>query len=101
MRFKAVLLVGRAIANMGPRQDQGGALRFSARRAQRRVDRRKIVAVRNRLDVPAIGLKAECPILGEGNVGSGRQRHTVIVIEVYQLAELQMAGKLIYLYDDN
>ena len=72
MRFKAVLLVGRAIADMGPRQNQGRTLRFRASRAQRRVDRREIVAVRDRLDVPAIGLKAARAILGKCDVGPSR-----------------------------
>src|SRR5665213_2194312 len=91
MRFKAVLLVGRAITYMGPRQNEGWTLRLRASRVQRRIDRREIVAVRDRLDVPAIGLKAARAILGKCDVGSSRQRHTVVVIEVDQLAELQMA----------
>src|SRR5665213_2579333 len=93
MRFKTVLLVRRAIPYMGPRQNEGRTLRLCASRAQRRVDRREVVAVRDRLDVPAISLKAACAILGKCDVGSSRQRHTVVVIEVDQLAELQMAGK--------
>src|SRR6185437_5190045 len=93
MRFKTVLLVGRAIPYVGPRQNEGWALRFRASRAQRRVDRREIVAVRDRLDVPAISLKAARAILGKCDVGPSGQRHTVIVIEVDQLSELQMAGK--------
>ena len=72
MRFKAVLLVGRAITYMGPRQNEGWTLRLRASRAQRRVDRREIVAVGDRLDVPAISLKAARAILGECDVGPRR-----------------------------
>ena len=65
MRFKTVLLVGHPITYMGPCQNKGGTLRFRASRAQRRVDRREIVAVGDRLDVPAISLKALGAILGK------------------------------------
>src|SRR6185312_2211954 len=93
MRFKTVLFVGRAITYMGPRQNEGWTLRLRASRAQRPVDSLKIVAICDRLDVPAISLEAARAILGEGDVGPSRQRHTVIVIEVDQLAEFQMTGK--------
>ena len=57
------------------------------------VDSCQVVAVCDRLDVPAIRLEAARTILGEGEIGSSRQRHMVVVIEVDQLAELQMAGE--------
>src|SRR6185312_1550803 len=52
-----------------------------------------MVAVGNRADVPAIRLEAACAILGESEIGSSRKRHMVVIIEVDQLAELQMAGE--------
>ena len=93
MRFKTVLLVGRTIADVGARQDQRRTPGFGAGGAQRAVDGRDVVAVGNRLDMPAIGFKAARAILGEGEIGCGRQRYIIVVVEVDQLAELEMTGE--------
>src|SRR6185437_10937079 len=83
----------RPIDDMSAHQDQRWPFGFAASRAQRLVNRLKVVAVGNRLDVPAICLETARAILGEGDIGPSRQRHAVVVIEVDQLSELKMAGK--------
>ena len=48
VRFEVVVLVGRAVADMGAYQHQRWPRRFSVRRLQRGIDRREIVAIGDR-----------------------------------------------------
>ena len=63
--------------------------------ADRRVDRRDVVAVRlvDELRVPAVGFETLADVVGERDDGRTGQRDVVVVVEADQLAELEMAGE--------
>ncbi len=76
---------------MGAHEDQRGPLRLRARSAQRPVDRVEVVAVADRLGMPAVRRETASAILGERDVGAGGKRHVVVVVQIDELAESEMA----------
>ena len=93
VRFKSVLLVRRAIADMRTHENQRGTFPLGLRRTQRAVNRFKIVSILNRLRVPAIRFETPGTIFREGDVGRSGKRDVVVVIEANQFAELQMTSE--------
>src|SRR6185312_3446545 len=51
------------------------------------------VSVADRLRVPAVRFESSSAILAEGDVGASRQRDLIVVVQINQLAELQMTGQ--------
>ena len=80
MCAEGVLFVGRTKADMRPHQNQRGAPCFFARGLNGVVDRDQVVAVIDRLRVPAIGRKPQSAVFGKGELGRGGERDVVIVI---------------------
>ncbi len=78
---------------MRAHENQRRTHRFGAGSAQRLVDRNEVVAVVHRLRVPAVCFEASSAILGEGDAGAGRKRDAIVVVQIDQFAELQMAGQ--------
>jgi hypothetical protein len=93
VRFEGVLLVRRAVPQVRAHQDERGTLRLGAGGAQGALDSLQVVAVGDRLRVPAVGLEAPGAVLGERDLRRSGQRDAVIVVQVDQLAEPEMAGQ--------
>src|SRR5579859_850598 len=93
MRGKGVLLVGRAIAQVRPYQEERRALRFLTRGGNGAANRLKVIPILDGLGVPSIRGKTACAILGEVDLRRRRERHAVVIVEVDQLSQLQMTGK--------
>jgi hypothetical protein len=52
-----------------------------------------VVSVRHVPRVPAIGFKTAADILGEIDFGSSGERDVILIVEIDQLAQLQMPGQ--------
>jgi hypothetical protein len=70
--------------------DERGSLRLGLGPVEREVDLGEVVAV-DRLDVPAVGFEASSDVLGERQVGRPVDRDAVVVVEVDELAEPEVA----------
>jgi hypothetical protein len=57
------------------------------------LDGSQVVAVGETLRLPALGLEASRAVFGEGEVSRSGERHVVLIVEVDEFAELQMAGE--------
>ena len=93
VRLEGVLLVRRAVADVGAHPDQRRPRRLRARRLQRGVDRRRGRCRRRPHRVPAVRLETPRAILRERDVGAGGERDAIVVVEAGQLAEPQMPGQ--------
>src|SRR5471030_1717696 len=78
---------------MGAQQNQGRSLGFSARAAQRMLDRCQVVSVVDRSRMPAIRLEAARAILSEGDRGAGGERYVIVIVQINQFAKPQMTGE--------
>ena len=87
-----ILLGGSAEADIGVRQDQRWPGIHHARR-QCRIQLAQVVAVCHALHVPAVRFKPRAHVLGEGEVSRPVNRYPVGVVQVDQLAELQVASQ--------
>ena len=87
-----ILLVGAAVADVGVADDERGALRLRLRGADGRLDSLQIVPV-HFLHVPAVGAETGRDVLGEGNVGRALDGDVVVVVEVDEFAQTQVAGQ--------
>ncbi len=74
-------------------QDQRRPPCFRARLSQCACDRRKIVAVLHPYRVPPVAIEAGAAIFRERDVGTGRQRHVIVIVQANQFAEFQMSGQ--------
>jgi hypothetical protein len=92
VRLEAVLH-GRAEAQVRAHEDQRGAPGVGHRLAQRAGDRLDVVAVGHLDRLPAVGFEARGLVLGERDLGAGRQRDRVVVVQAHQLAQLQVTGE--------
>ncbi len=86
-----VLLVRAAVADVGAGDDQRGT-GIGLGSADGSGDALQVVPVYV-LHVPAVGLEAPASILGEGQVGAALDGDAVVVVQVDQLAQAQMAGQ--------
>ena len=78
---------------MRPDDDHGRPLRLGDRGVERRLDRGEVLGVVDVLDVPAVRLEALALVLGrEGQRGRAVDRDVVVVVEVDELAEAEVAG---------
>ena len=93
VRARRVLLVGRAEADVGAHGDERRPVRLGLGRRQGGVDRLEVVAVVDVLHVPAVGLEAAAPVLGEGEVGAAVDADVVVVVEDDELAEAEVPGQ--------
>ena len=93
MRFKRILLVRGAEAQVGANENQRRTLGFAPCRPQSQVDRLHIISVLHRLRMPTIRLKAPRVIFVTGDVRTCGQRHMVVIEEVDQFAEFQLPGE--------
>ena len=91
MRLERPGLVRAAVADDRPNGDQRGALCFGSGGGNRFGNRLHVVALRDGERLPFIRLEALADILGEDEAGGARQRDMVVVVQVDQLAEPQMA----------
>ena len=92
MRFRRVLLARATIGDVGMHDDQRWLRALRLGRFQGSVDRRHIVAVGDLLHMPAVGVEALVHLFGEGEIGGAIDGDVVVVIEIDQLAKLQMSG---------
>ena len=92
MRLEAVCH-GRAEAEVRAYEDERRPRDLSPRGAERRVERVEVVAVGDADRLPSVGFEAFRATFGEGDLGRGRKRDRVVVVETDQLAELQVPGK--------
>ena len=87
-------LVGRAVADGGAHQDDGRPLGLGPGRGEGAVDGVDVlVAVLHPLHVPAVGLVAQGHVFGEGHRGGTIERDLVVVVQVGELAQLEVAGE--------
>ena len=93
MRFRGVLLVWTAPADVSADNDQRRPLGDALRVRDRRIDRVEIVAVGDVLDMPAVGFEALRRVVREGEVGGPVDSDAIVVVESDQLAELQVTGE--------
>jgi len=91
MGFGPVLLVGAAVGQVRAGHDERGA-GVSLGGADGGGDALQVVSV-HALHVPAVGLEAPAPVLGEGQVGAALDGDAVVVVEVDELAQAQVAGQ--------
>ena len=83
--------MGRPITNMRPHQDQRGTLGFLASCADGAVDSFQIVAVFHRLRVPTIRREPPGAVFREGEVRRGRECDAVVIVQIDELPEFQVA----------
>ena len=73
--------------------DQRRLVLYLLRVLDRLFDGFQIVAVRDLRHVPAGRLETLCPVFGKREIGRTVDRDLVVVVEIDQIAELQMPGK--------
>ncbi len=94
MRIRRILLVGRAITDVGPNDDQRRPRRFVTGRVDGVGQGRQIVTpVANILDVPAITAKPLPHVIRIRQGGIPFDTDMVIIIDKDQLAQPQMPGQ--------
>ncbi len=86
-------LVRAAVADGGADHDQRRPAGFRLGGADRCVDGVDVVAVRNALDVPVVGREARADVFGKRHTRAAFNRDVVVVVEVDQLAQLEMPGQ--------
>ena len=85
--------VGRRVGDVRVGDDQARPVRFGMRGGVRGAQLVEVVHVVDVLDVPAVGLEPGALVLnGEGERGRAVDRDPVVVVEVGQLAEAEVAG---------
>ncbi len=92
VRGLGALLVGRAPADDGLAADQRRP-RIRLGGLDRSFDRRRVVAVDVRHDVPAVGFESLRRVVREPAVHFTVDRDAVVVVEAHELAELERAGQ--------
>ena len=92
MRLLRILLVRAAEADMRPDGDQARSVVGSGG-FDRRGDGLDIVAVRDTLGVPAVGIEAGRHVLRPGHPGGPVQLDQVVVVEHHEPAQTQVAGQ--------
>ena len=85
-----VLLVGAAEADVGAYGDQGGSGCLLSGRFVGRVEGLEVVAVLDRLDMPAVGFVALADIFGEGQGRRAIDRDAVVVVGDDQFAQSEV-----------
>ena len=90
--FAAARLWG-AVADLGSDGDDRRAFGVGLSRPDCRVDGLEIVAIGDLLGVPAIGVEAGHAVFGKGEVGGSVERNQVVVVEIDQLAQLEVPGQ--------
>ena len=92
-----ILLVRAAVSNVGVTGDQRGTLRLRLCSTDGRLDPIQVVRV-HLLHVPAIGPETGHDVLGKGNVRRAFDRNLVVIVQVNELAQSQVAcqtGRLV------
>ena len=92
VRGEVVLLLRAAIADVRAHQDQRGPA-LGLRLLDGVRDVVGVVAIRHRARVPAICLETLGDVFGEIELGGAGERNVVLIVEVNQLAQLQVAGQ--------
>src|SRR5262245_60366256 len=77
---------------MSAHQNQRRPRGFIPRRTQYLVNRLQVGTVFDILSVPAIGLEPFCATFRESEIRRSRQGNVIVVIEINEVAQLQMAG---------
>ena len=93
MGLSRILLMRTSPRDVGPRDDQRWTLGDALRLRDSLVDRLEVVAVRDALHVPPVGLEAFGGIVGEREVRRAVDRNVIVVVEPDQLAKLQMTAE--------
>ena len=91
MGLEGVLLMWRAVADVGAHSDERRPARLRASLLQRGVDRGDVIAVCHRQRLPSVRVESPETIFGERQVGAACQGHRVVIVQADQLAEAQMA----------
>ena len=91
--FKGVLFMGRAIAEVGPHHDDGRPFGIFPGGTKGLLDCTQVVAVIDRLDVPAVGLEPFRAVLSKGEICACGKGDMIVVIKTDELPELEMSGK--------
>ena len=92
MRLLAVLLVRAAEADVGPDRDEARPV-IRPGGLDRRFDGGEVVAVRDPLGVPAVGIEPLRDVLREGHRGRPVELDAVVVVQDDELAEAQVSGE--------
>ena len=85
--------VARAVPDDRLDRDERGLALDRDGRGDRRVQLVQVVAVRDGRGLPAVGLVALDPVLGERDLGVAVDRDVVVVVEEHQVVEAQMPGQ--------
>ena len=93
VRFGRVHLVGAAVADVRPTDDERGPCGLGLCGGDRRVERVEVIDVGDAEDVPSVTLESAFHIVGERQIGRTVDRDMVVVVEADQLAELEMPGE--------
>jgi hypothetical protein len=91
VRLRAAALAGRVMRDHGAQPDQHRPLLLRDARAEGGVDRLDVLAVVDLERVPALRREARGDVLGEGEVGAAVDRDPVVVVEVDDAPEAEMA----------
>ena len=91
VRFERVLLARRSEADVGAHQNKRRSCGFGARSAQRAVERFEVIAILDCLRVPAISLEPLRAVFRESQIRGGSERNVVVVVQIDQFAQFQMA----------
>ncbi len=89
--LERALLVRRPVADDRPHRDERRPRRFALGQLDRRIDRRRVVPVLNRLHMPSLRQEALPHVLGKGQCGRSSKRDAVVVVKHNQLAQTKMS----------
>ncbi len=90
---RGAVLLGAAVADVGPDDDKGGSFGLCPGLLDGLLDGAQVVAVGHLLDVPAVGLETLPHVLGEGDIRLPLDGDVVVVIKVDELAQAQGPGQ--------
>jgi hypothetical protein len=88
-----VLLGGTAEPDVGAAHDERRPACLGLRGPDGRLHGAQVVAVGHPLHVPAVGLEATAHVLRKCQVGAAVNRDLVVVVQIDQLTQFEMAGQ--------
>src|SRR5690242_14386656 len=88
-----VLLVRRAIANVGVENDKGGPFFRFAKDLERMLDTIYVVRVADSQDIPTVSQKSGGDIFGEGDSRVSLDRYVIVVVDPAEVVQTQMSGE--------
>src|SRR5579863_5952171 len=93
MRREVILLMGAAIADVSPRQDQRWPLIVGLGFPNSRRHVLGVVAIRNHASVPATRLEAFSHVLGKIDFGRASEGNVILVVQINEFAQTQVSSQ--------